>query len=161
LAIIPARTALHRTVGKSPKEKIIMLDAYGKRNNHFAGACLGLVLALAFTLGMAESADATTVLRNVTFNLTGHASFEDDHGAPWTEMTCQTTLTANSGTVQSHRAGLMAGNGGGLTAWGAFTTATVAYSPVTACRPPVEPILGEQSTSPSITRSYTLRLYAN
>lgn len=118
-----------------------------------ASALAVFVLAIAFS----TSASAAT-LSSASFNLKGHSQYIDINAIPWTTMSCYSSLTANSGTVQSHRAGISKG-GGPTVAYSPWTTATVAYSPWVTCYNQNTWSYGEQSTSASIVRNYTLRVY--
>jgi hypothetical protein len=127
-----------------------------------AGISILAILTLAVIACAFSSSASAATLSNATFNLQGHQGYTNTQALPWTTMSCYSSLTSNSGSVQSHRAGVMsydAGSGG--TYWSAWTTATTAYSPTTTCYNSPWWGYAEQSTSASVVRNYTLRVYGN
>jgi hypothetical protein len=129
-----------------------------------------VALAATMMLMVAASSSSATVYRSLSFNLTGHDEKWDQTtwgpSIPNDYFPCYASLTANSGSVQSHRVGIYNVTDSGRMLYSAWTTASVATTPWIGCMTAQNTATGQyfinwmhaqQSTSSGITRNYTMR----
>jgi hypothetical protein len=129
-----------------------------------------VALAASSMLMLVASTSSATVYRSVSFNLTGHDAYLDTKSwgpsVPSDFFPCYATLTANSGTVQSHRVGIWNVTNGPSWTYSGWTTASVASTIWIGCETYQNTatgqfgtnfMSGEQATSSTVTRNYTMR----